>query len=124
MLGAFSSAVAALALTVAQAVGAGFCPASHDVGVECPTPLRATLKPGCALTPAQRALVNREVARTPAHHRHQLRYAFPRDASGTPALVFYLAKTNVPGAYQVLNADNTVYERCGNLVHTGPPYNL
>ena len=102
-----------------------------DLGFACPTPVIAHATAACAVTALQRRTIASYYARTSLHHRAQLRYAFPRDASGEPLLVIFLDKavSGTPNSYEVLNPPETqseglVYERCGNLVHPGAPYGI
>lgn len=102
-----------------------------DFGVNCPTPVNAHGTHGCAVTALQRRTIASYYERTSLHHRAQLRYAFPHDASGESSLAIFLQKpvSGTPNSYEVLNppgsqSEGLVYERCGNLVHAGAPYGI
>ena len=97
----------------------------------CTTPIAARAPKGCAVNPAQRKVIVSYYGRTSLHHRSQLHYAFPRDPSGDPMVAIFLDKpvSGTPNSYEVLNPPNDqseglVYERCGNMVHTGAPYGI
>lgn len=122
----------ALAQTLVAALGSQ-CAAhrSGDFGVLCTTPITAHAPKGCAVNPAQRKTIASYYDRTSLHHRAQLHYAFPHDASGETMLAVFLSKpvSGTPNSYEVLNppeaqSEGLVYERCGNLVHTGVPYGM
>ena len=127
----FTFSAGALAFVVALANAQ--CPAQRaaDYGLMCPTPIVHVPSKRCAVTPEQRRTVNTYFGRSSLHHRSQVRYAFPRDESGQPMLAIFIAKP-VSGArdsFEVVNtqnvsAENLVYERCGNIVHTGAPYGI
>ena len=102
-----------------------------DYGVACPTPVRAHVPPACRVDASQRRTIASYYGRTSLHHRSELRYAFPRDENGQPMLAVFLAKpvSGTPDSFEVLNtqsvqAENLVYERCGNMVHAGAPYRI
>ncbi|GAC1450821.1 MAG: hypothetical protein PVSMB8_10090 [Vulcanimicrobiaceae bacterium] len=125
-------AIVALVQAIVVAVG-GSCGAERtgDYGVACPTPIRARVDKGCAVTASDRRSIAKYYDRTSLHHRAQLRYAFPRDESGQPMLAIFLRKpvSGTPDSYEVLNAqsaqsESLVYERCGNMVHAGAPYRI
>ena len=111
----------------------GSCAAKRpgDYGVACSTPIRANVAKKCAVTAEQRHTIASYYERTSLHHRAQIRYAFPRGEAGDPILVVFLQKpvSGTPDSYEVLNAQSAtaealVYERCGNMVHSGAPYGI
>lgn len=128
----------ALALTLALAqtsvVALGATCAAHrsgDFGVLCPTPIVARAPKTCSVSAAQRKTIAGYYDRTSLHHRAQLHYAFPHDVSGESMLALFLDKpvSGTPNSYEVLNppdsqTDGLVYERCGNLVHSGAPFGI
>lgn len=128
--------VFASSLALAQslvAVLGGQCGAhrSGDFGVLCTTPIVAHAPRGCAVDAAQRKTIASYYDRTSLHHRSQLHYAFPHDTSGETMLAIFLSKpvSGTPNSYEVLNppdaqSEGLVYERCGNLVHSGVPYGI
>lgn len=129
---AFVSLVLALVQASVVALG-GSCAAKRpgDYGVACSTPIRASVAKACAVTEKQRRTIASYYDRTSLHHRSQLRYAFPRGEAGDPILAVFLQKpvSGTPDSYEVLNLESTtsealVYERCGNMVHTGAPYRI
>ncbi|GAC1547207.1 MAG: hypothetical protein NVS3B16_18940 [Vulcanimicrobiaceae bacterium] len=122
----------ALVQVIAAASGAQ-CGAHRngDFGLTCPTPVKAHVPAGCAVTDAQRRTIERYYGRTSLHHRAQLRYAFPHDAGGESLLAIFVQKpvSGAANSYEVVNppdaqSDGLVYERCGNLVHAGAPYGI
>lgn len=122
----------ALAQAVTVALG-GQCAAhrSADFGVLCTTPVTAHVAKNCAVNAAQRKTLASYYDRTSLHHRSQLHYAFPHDVSGESLFAIFLSKpvSGTPNSYEVLNppeaqSEGLVYERCGNLVHTGVPYGI
>lgn len=111
----------------------GSCAAKRpgDYGVACATPIRANVAKACAVTAEQRRTIAGYYDRTSLHHRAQLRYAFPRGEAGDPILAVFLQKpvSGTPDSYEVLNVESAtsealVYERCGNMVHSGAPYRI
>lgn len=131
MMTVFAFSLALVQATVA-ALGAQ-CGAHRagDLGVFCPTPVTAHPSRACATTAAQRKTIASYYDRTSLHHRSQLHYAFPHDASGDDTLAIFLSKpvSGTPNSYEVLNppdsaSEGLVYERCGNLVHAGAPYGI
>ncbi len=129
---AFGTLVVAVAQATLVALGAN-CGAhrAQDYGVACPTPVRAHVAKGCEVDAKDRRTIASFYDRTALHHRAELRYAFPRDESGDPMLAIFLRKpvSGTPDSYEVLNtqsvqAENLVYERCGNMVHSGAPYRI
>lgn len=103
----------------------------NDFGVLCPTPIIARMPKGCSVTADQRKAILRYFDRTSLHHRSQLHYAFPHDTGGESTLAIFLDKpvSGTPNSYEVLNppdsqTEGLVYERCGNLMHSGAPYGI
>lgn len=129
---ALVSVVLALVQASVVALG-GACAAKRaaDYGVACSTPIRANVAKVCAVTAEQRGKIASYYGRTSLHHRAQLRYAFPRGEAGDPILAIFLQKpvSGTPDSYEVLNVQSAtsealVYERCGNMVHSGAPYRI
>lgn len=123
-LGLISTSIAALGATCTVHRAA-------DLGLNCPTPVSAKSPRGCAATAAQRKTIASYYDRTSLHHRSQLRYAFPHDVNGDGSLAIFLSKpvSGTPNSFEVLNppegeTDSLVYERCGNLIHTGAPFGI
>jgi len=104
---------------------------ASDLGVACPTPVVAHAVRSCAVTPAQLRTIAAYYDRTSLHHRAQLHYAFhvPTAASRCSRSSSLNRFPERPISYEVLNppdaqAEGLVYERCGNLVHSGAPYGI